>query len=215
MKKIIIQRHGRYDSSWPEGGIGNATPEEQATLGRLTPKGVEGVKIKTLLRLSTEVDMVPATNFLIVYSPTYWLDDPTLGQRAYETAKIIAEEIRDANGNVIDVRLDFRLGEALMFQTSFAEFLRKKCVGQGADFWKAFSTDQYREERLRFGAEGPEHIAKRMSLVITEIYEMLKRAEDDTIAWVITHGECVYNFGKEMGMENVSEGYNDGFELSL
>lgn len=217
MKKIIFQRHGAYQGGFPKHGWGKPTPKEKKALGRLTLEGVEEVRQRTQKRLVGMGD-VTGKNFLLVHSPTYWLDDPHLGQRAYETSVVVAEEIQRAGGNVIANRLDSRLGEALMFQTPFADFLRKKYGGgQGEYFWEAFYVDTFRKERLGFGAEGPRDIAERVHLAVLNLIQMLQCIEGDMVVWVVTHGDCTIPYGMFLGAswEEIPNGYNDGFKIEV
>lgn len=210
-KRIIVQRHEAYTSGIPSGD-----PEKDKDLGHLTPAGTEGAVMKTRERLSTMGD-ISQTRFLIVYSPTYWFDDPRLGQRAKETADHVADTIRKNGGQIVAMQLDFRLGEALMFQTPFAKFLRRQCEGQGPKFWATFYGENYKDERMKYGAEGPRDIAGRMLLVINNAIEFLCSNEGPTVVWIITHGDCTVPLGMsyEIPIANIPEGYGEGFDIEV
>lgn len=214
---IVLRRHSAYTGGFPVAGIGNATLKEQETLGHLTPEGIAAARIQTRERIRVMGD-VSGKNFLLSHSPTYWLDDPKLGQRAKETAGIIYEEIERAGGIVVDNRLDFRLGEALMFQTPFAKFLRDQFDGkQDARFWDAFERDIFYAKRLRYGAEGPSDIAVRIRLAVKNAVEILRFNEENIFCvWMVTHGDCIKPFGMALGapQADIDGNYNGGFVIS-
>lgn len=91
---IFLQRHGRYDNSMPE-NPDHPTDDEKARLGHLTLQGrLETAKI-TKDRIKAIFDQVNPSrvDFLILNSPTFWLDDTSLGQRARETAEIVFDNL--------------------------------------------------------------------------------------------------------------------------
>ena len=91
---IVLQRHGQYDNRRPA-NIGNLTKEEK-TYGRLIEEGKAEVKKRADERIQAILaQSLEKTDFLILNSPTYWLDNEQLGQRARETAEIIAAEVVD------------------------------------------------------------------------------------------------------------------------
>ena len=97
---IILQRHSAYNSGRPA-DRNSYTDEEKATLGRLTDDTEEKIGGKTLAAQKAEerIDAILANDptradFLVVSSPTFWLDEPQFGQRARETADIIIEQIK-------------------------------------------------------------------------------------------------------------------------
>ncbi len=217
MKKIIVQRHGTCHSGWPK-DWDNISDKEKETLGHLTSEGVKETRMITRKRLKNLEHVVPTAEFLLIYSPTYWLDESIFGQRAKETAEVIEEEIKKAGGNVVGNRLDFRLGEALFFQTPFADFLRKECGGQGGSFWEAFFLDVCQEARQSFGAEGPNDIAKRVKLALGNAVEWAHSSDNQCpkIMWVVTHGDCTIPYAMRLGanIEEIPDGYNQGFEIN-
>lgn len=103
---IVLQRHSAYDSGRPA-DWNHPTTEEAKTLGRLTEDTVDeegslkkGGKTLATERARERLEAILATDpenidFLIVSSPTFWVDKPEFGQRARETADIITEEIKE------------------------------------------------------------------------------------------------------------------------
>ncbi|MCX6811982.1 MAG: hypothetical protein NT039_04840, partial [Candidatus Berkelbacteria bacterium] len=90
---IIIQRHGEYDNRRPADWQ-NLTSDEQKNLGRLTEKGKDKVTHISQERISAILEQNPEeTDFILINSPTFWLDEPQFGQRARETAEIIGQTI--------------------------------------------------------------------------------------------------------------------------
>ena len=92
---IDVRRHSEYDGDFPAEGWGKATEEEQARLGHLTEAGVanahrvaQEIIAKRMDEAGEEVD------FLVIGSPTHWIGDEQLGQRAIETAKIYSDEVK-------------------------------------------------------------------------------------------------------------------------
>src|SRR5438105_2760662 len=82
---VILQRHGEYDNNRPKNPA-NPTPAEQLILGRITEEGKKDAAAIADQRIESALteDLKTAQNtfFLLINSPTYWLDNPTFGQRA-------------------------------------------------------------------------------------------------------------------------------------
>lgn len=92
---IDVRRHSDYDGGFPKGGWGKATEEEQEKLGHLTKAGVENAQRVATEIIEKRLDEADGNvDFLVIASPTYWLGDDKLGQRAIETAKIYSDEIK-------------------------------------------------------------------------------------------------------------------------
>lgn len=190
---IFLQRHGRYDNRVPA-DFANPTEEEKAKLGRLTAEGRKEAHQRAKVRIESVLASDPEhTYILLVNSPTYWLDNSELGQRAQETAQIIGEEIQKAlklkwltpdhllntvekttqKGNVIGAfkeglsRPELRIGESPMFQfPEYIAYMREKYKGQDSDFWQARNADVDQEMRKKFGTPGPEDDAEEIELAV-------------------------------------------------
>lgn len=216
---LLIQRHGKYDSGRPA-DMKAITPEEEQTLGRLTQEGIDAAKARADARLEAVLSDAPEkADFLVINSPTFWLDQENLGQRARETAEVIAGELQRfidegkiSKEQVLNnltrddetpafkdgaSRQEERLGEALMFQVpAFANFLRKEYGGQGPKFWSAFNKDTHKELREELGAEGPAEIAERMrefTSVLARFGSMYHKQHEGRklVIWVVTHGDTL------------------------
>lgn len=180
---IILQRHSSYDNRFPAAGSdGEATSKEVTTLGKLTPEGIAEAKKTASERISAIIDDAHGNvDFAVVASPTYWVDNPKLGQRAIETADIIANEIGNYEPAAHLVPLDRyelrdgysvseQLGETHMFKyLDFVRELRVKYSGQGPDFWDAYMDDTNKDRRLQLGAEGAPEDAQRIKDVMTQL----------------------------------------------
>ena len=112
----IIQRHsGPYESGKPADPP-NITDQEKATLGRLTTDGIDDARKKAREKIDVILFQDPETDFLILASPTSWLDNPELGQRALETAELIAEVVRETSGQLLNDSVRFKGGLARPYQ---------------------------------------------------------------------------------------------------
>jgi len=240
---ILLQRHGGYDNRRPADPE-HITEEEKKTLGRLTPEGIEEVKRRTHMRLEAIFQQSSDVDFLLINSPTFWLDNENFGQRARETAETIAGEIAKElekrglpetqllnlttregkpafKGGVS--RPEIRLGEALMFQfPEFTAFLRKESGGkQGPEFWKNFNEDTYKEERKKAGAEGPVEIADRMNEFLTVVARFAawyheKHPGRKLVPWIVTHGDSVEPYVQRVvGGKDFTAGFGDGVGISV
>lgn len=236
---IVLQRHGRYDSRRPKDGI-NLSEEEKA-YGHLTEEGKLEAKKRADERIEAALSQDHQnTDFLIVNSPTYWLDNEQLGQRAKATAEIIAGEIidtlqeRSLSGeqflNHSDrfrgklSRPDPRIGEALMFQVpEFANFLRKEYGGQGPDFWANYNRDTHRETREQLGAEGPAEIADRISQSVNVVARFARgyhhqHPDRKLVVWMVTHGDGLEPYlqrALHVPEEAFTAGYNEGIGIAI
>jgi len=176
---IYVRRHSQYDGSFPEAGWGKATDQEKEQLGHLTAEGVENAG--RVARELVEKRLDEAGNnvdFLVVASPTHWLGDESLGQRAIETAKIYSAEIKiqleerglsqdqllntvhsqSLQHEVGDVRVTRKMVEAQIFDDPVAleqvvDGLREKYGGQGEEFWDAWYNGDDNEALVSVGAE--------------------------------------------------------------
>ena len=239
---LILQRHGAYDTKRPVDSK-NPTEEEIKSLGRLTPEGKEDVKKITRKRLGVVMENQPEkTDFLLINSPTYWLDNEKFGQRARETSEIVAEEIKNylkekglPDNQLLNTlqresgksifrggvsRPEKRLGEALMFQVpEFADFLRKEYKGQGPDFWKNFNLDTHKEKREQYGAEGPVEIADRMNKFITVVARFAsayhkKHPGRKLLSWKIAHGDSLEPYVQRV-LGVPEEAFNAGYNAGI
>jgi hypothetical protein len=206
---IIIQRHGEYDNRWPEDF--DNIKENEKSYGSLTEKGIAETKEKAEERLAVIMDQdADKTDFLILNSPTFWLDHESLGQRAKETAEIIRQVILEnlesrglSSKQLLNsfpkirgdaTRDDEKLSEGLMFQVpEFVDFMRKK-YGQGSEFWQAFFADQDQAVRENLKAEGPTEIAQRIEKSIKVVARFAKIYQHrypgrKLVVWMVTHGD--------------------------
>ncbi len=207
---IILQRHGRYDNRRPIDGQNLA--EEEKGYGHLTEEGKLEAKKRANERIDAALSQDPQnTDFLIVNSPTFWLDNEQLGQRAKETAEIIAGEVierlksKDYQKNQFlnhsnrfheDLsRPDPRIGEAKMFQVpEFVNVLREEYNGQPPEFWKDYYRDDHKELREQLHAEGPEDIARRIDRSVKVVARFARgyhqqHPDRKLVGWMITHGD--------------------------
>lgn len=173
--RIILQRHTDYDNRFPE-EWSSPTAEEAQTLGRLTPEGVANSQAATKERVEEALrEGGPDTDFLVIASPTFWVDRPEFGQRAIETGEVISDEIlrqlKDAGLgeehllNTTDsfksregsdyhgkhVRPKKQLVESQMFQDpAFADIVREEFGGkQNREFWDKYNADPPDRKALR------------------------------------------------------------------
>ncbi len=184
---IDVRRHSEYEGGFPKAGWGKPTDEEKLTLGHLTEIGVENAR--RVAREIVEKRLAEAggqVDFLVLASPTYWLGDEQLGQRAIETAKIYSEEVEaqlKAHGlppehllNTVhseslqhpigNVRKTRKMVEAQMFDDPVAleavvDGLREKYKGQGEEFWNAWYDGVDNEALKSVGAETSAEAADR------------------------------------------------------
>lgn len=183
---IDVRRHSDYEGGFPEAGWGKATEAEQKRLGHLTEAGQENAQ-----RVATEIihkrldEAGGNVDFLVIASPTHWLGDEKLGQRAIETAKIYSDEIKhqlkergisldhllntgqlkSREHEVGDVRIGKKMIEAQMFDNPTAleviDELRAKYGGQGEEFWNAWYEGKDNEALESVGAEKSTEAADR------------------------------------------------------
>lgn len=238
---IFWQRHGRYDSGRPADWA-NPT-EEERRFGRLTEQGRQEVIDRTRDRLQVILETDPGSiDFLFVNSPTFWLDRPELGQRAQETAELIAQTVAEeleqrglTRDQVLNLNEERNLkgeasrpheniGEGLMFQVpEFAAFMRKEYKGQGPAFWRAFNRDEQREVREEMGAEGPAEAAQRLHEVAraearyASLYAVSHPGRH-LLIWNITHGDGLEPYVQRvLGVpeDDFDAGYNDGVAMII
>lgn len=236
---IVLQRHGKYDNRRPADN-GNLADEEK-NYGRLTEEGKAETKKRAGERVEAILSQSPeSTDILILNSPTYWLDNEQLGQRARETAEIIAAEVEDnlhSRGlsqeqllNSLEKfkgdlsRPDSRLGEAQMFQVpEFVGALRKEYGGQGPEFWVNFNRDAHRELREQLGAEGPTEIADRINRSINVVARFARKYHHfnpyrKLAVWMVTHGDGLEPYvQKALGVseDDFSAGFNEGIGIAI
>lgn len=240
--EIILQRHARYQAGWPESGWAHPTDEEKATLGHLTPEGIQEARETTRARIDAVLTSDQRdVDFLVVASPTHWLGNPELGQRAVETADVISEEIL-AKLDELDlshdqllkpwtpdndepVRQSKKLVEAQMFDNhiDYTAKLREKYNGQGREFWDAFNADVDREERKAVGAEGAPDAANRVRDLIDTVARYggiyhTSHPDRKLVVFIVSHHESIepyaqYALGVPPKMFEPS--YNDAITIKV
>lgn len=184
---IDVRRHSDYDGGFPAAGWGKPSEAEQESLGHLTEQGVENATRVAKEIIEKRLDEAGNNvDFLILASPTHWLGDEQLGQRAIETAKIYSEEVKrqlEERGlpadrllntshsqkfqhEVGDVRVTKKMVEAQIFDDPVAleevvDGLREKYHGQGTEFWDAWYAGVDDEALESVGAEKSTDAAER------------------------------------------------------
>lgn len=242
---IILQRHGCYDNNLPK-DFNNISSSEEETLGRLTEDGIKKVRERTNERLDAIFDnKKDNVDFLLINSPTFWLDEEKFGQRAKETAEIISGEIKkyitehNKNSHLLndvkrengvagfkgeESRPEKKIIEAQMFQVpEFVNFLREEYGGQGSDFWRNFNSDTHKEVREGLGAEGPDDIAGRVSRFMKVVARFSNKYNKKfpnrkLVTWVVSHGDDIDPYVQKtfnIPVDSFSSGFNDGISLSV
>lgn len=83
----------------------------------------------------------------------------------------------------------------------YLKFLRDKYGDETQAFWKAFEEDTHKEERIKFGAEGPDEMDKRF----TEYVKTLSRYAEHfhktnpgkrLVVWAVSHYDTISPFIK-------------------
>jgi broad specificity phosphatase PhoE len=221
---IDVRRHSEYEDSFPEAGWGKASESEKERLGHLTEAGVENAR-----RVAQEIvqkrldESGNNVDFLVIASPTHWLGDESLGQRAIETAKIYSDEIEDqleerglpsdrflntihrpsSQHEVGNVRVGKKMVEAQIFDDprglDLIDELRSKYGGQGKDFWNAWYTGADNDALDAVGAERSTEAADRADKMIEALVrygELHNKATGRSLeAIVITHHEVLQPYG--------------------
>lgn len=237
---VVLQRHGRYDNRRPD-DLSNLTDEERSSYGRLTEEGRKEARERAHDRIEAALSQDPThTDFLILNSPTYWLDSEQLGQRAKETAEIIAGEVAETldkrglseeqflnhsgrfRGELS--RPDPRLVEGLMFQVpEFVDFLRKERGGQGSEFWENYNRDTHKELRKQLGAEGPADVADRINQSVNVVARFARgyhhqHPDRKLVVWMVTHGDGLEPYlqrALRIPEEAFVAGYNEGVGIAI
>lgn len=239
--RIIVQRHGKYTPGFPENGWLHPTDEEKDTLGRLTPEGIQEAKAIASERVARAIkEAGTSVDFLVVTSPSQWLDHPGLGRRAVETGEVIADEIKEQLESAglsenqllnitprIDgdkVRLSEKVRETGLFQNmEFTNTLRKKYGGQNRDFWDAYNADLDRKERKELGVEGAPDAADRTNELMTILarWAKVRHIEEPhrkTVIFVVSHHEIIEPYAQQVlgaHHDKFSPQYNDGIEIDI
>lgn len=217
---IDIRRHSQYEGGLPAAGWGKSTEEEQIRLGHLTEEGVENasrvakeIVEKRLSEADNNVD------FLVVASPTHWLGDPELGQRAIETGKIYSDEIKKQleerglssdhlintvqpkglDHEVGDVRVGKKMVEAQIFDDPAAldviDELHEKYGGQGDEFWDAWYAGADNDALDAVGAERSTKAADRADKMVEALIRYgdihNKKTGRSLAVIVLTHHEVL------------------------
>lgn len=173
--RVILQRHSDYANDFPD-DRNKLTKKEIATLGHLTPEGIANSQAATRERVEVALkEGGPDTDFLVIASPTFWVDLPELGQRAIETGEVIAEEILRqlheqglSDDQLLNTTDSFRSGvksdyhdrlvrpkkqlvESQMFQDpKFTDKVRDEFGGkQNREFWDKYNADPPDRKALR------------------------------------------------------------------
>lgn len=220
MTMIDVRRHSQYNDSFPKAGWGKATKEEKDSLGHLTAEGIENAHRIARELIEKRIDQVDGNiDFLVISSPTSWLGDEQLGQRAIETAKIYSDEIQEALASrgmpedhllnagrlpssqheVGNVRVSKRVIEAQIFDgpkvLPVIDSLREKYGGQGKEFWDAWYAGTDNEVLDPVGAERSTETADRADKLIealTRYGDMHNQATGRNLeVIVITHHEVL------------------------
>lgn len=184
---IDVRRHSDYEGGFPEAGWGKPTEAEQDSLGHLTEQGIENATRVAREIIEKRLEEAGGNvDFLILASPTHWLGDEQLGQRAIETAKIYSDEVKrqlverglpadrllntghsqKLQHEVGDVRVTKKMVEAQIFDDPVAleevvDGLREKYHGQGTEFWDAWYAGADDEALESVGAEKSTDAAER------------------------------------------------------
>lgn len=240
--KIILQRHTKYESGFPENGWINPTDEEKERLGHLTEEGAVEAREVAKQRISEAFSQAgPDVDFVVVASPTRWLGHPDLGQRAIETGEIISDEIKSElreaglpetqllnltksfDGDF--VRESAKIVEGQMFDNhiDFADELRAKYSGQNREFWDAYNADADRERRKEVGAEGSPETADRVNELMNVLarWAKVRHIEEPhrkTVIFVVSHHEAIEPYAQRVLGAQPGEfepKYNDGIEISI
>jgi hypothetical protein len=217
---IDVRRHSDYDGGFPREGWGRATEAEKESLGHLTPEGKTNAQ-----RVASEVvekrlrEANGNVDFLVIASPTYWLGDSGLGQRAIETGKIYSDEIKRQleelglpserllnavqpkalDHPIGDVRKAKKMVEAQIFDdpavSEVIDELRTKYGGQGKEFWDAWYEGADQEALDAVGAERSTDTAERADKMIEAIIRYgeihNKKTGRGLAAIVLTHHEVL------------------------
>ena len=219
--RLILRRHSDYVRDLPVNGWGNATAEESSRLGHITDDGVQSATSSARPLIKDILDHGDGnTCLLVVASPTHWLSDMRLGQRAVETAEIYSSEVSCAlkergmppqrllNSKAKDtiryprasrVRVAKRLQEAQIFDTPGAydaiSELRAKYGGQGDEFWNAWYMGENDGLLESVGAEISVDAANRASKEINRLLRFIQfhsnKCGCTTVVLAITHHEIL------------------------
>lgn len=137
---VILTRHGRYEQE----------------NGHITEKGKEEIQAKTIERIENYIgnENLGNTEFLIIASPTYWMDRPDAGQRAVETGSIIKNTIsRQMNNQGINPEVSFYMGDRIQIRdkeimlSDIAQNISEPNIWSKAPNW-------IKEQTERFGRNG-------------------------------------------------------------
>lgn len=217
---IDVRRHSDYDGNFPEAGWGKATEDEQEALGHLTEAGVVNARRVATEIVERRLDQAnDNVDFLVIASPTHWLGDKQLGQRAVETGKIYSDEIKKQlaerglpsdhllnttqpkglNHKVGDVRVGKKMVEAQIFDDPAAmdviDELRAKYGGQGKEFWDAWYEGADNAALDSVGAERSTETAERADKMIEALIrygEIHNKATGRSLAVIVlTHHEVL------------------------
>lgn len=239
--RIIIQRHGKYKPGFPENGWLNPTDEEKETLGHLTPEGIQEARDIASERVARAIKEAGSNvDFVVVTSPSQWLDHPELGRRAVETGEVISDEIKQQLENAglseeqllnitpringEKVRLSDKVAETGLFQNlDFTNELRKKYGGQNRDFWDAYNADSDREQRKELSVEGAPEAADRTNLLMNILarWAKVRHIEEPhrkTVIFVVSHHEILEPYAQRVlgaHHDEFAPQYNDGIEIDI
>lgn len=190
---IILTRHGRYN---------NSRDKTDLSIGHITEKGKAEIENKTKLRLNRLIgNNLINTTFLVVGSPTYWLSDKSLGQRAIETEIITKKEIeksfrklglddagikkhfyeatqiytRSLKENLTIDELRKKLSEPNIYDEApeYIKKLKLKHGGMNSSFWQELASS---EEVKKYSkkAEGPSDLNKRIRNLLNYVINWSK-----------------------------------------
>ncbi len=207
--KIIIQRHERYIRTEEDVGEGEI-------LGGLSKESTQKAYDQTkeiVEEMLSGIDDPENVEFLVVGSNTTHRGG---GQRSIETAEQVLKAIREVaeeKGLDADQIINNRSRskevakiartQAPRFDSSpeYFDFLAEKYGAVTQKFWQAFEEDTHKEERLGFGAEGPDEMDERFSdylhtlSLFSERYHG-KNPKKRLIIWSASHYDTVSPYVK-------------------
>ena len=223
---IILTRHGRYNCIRDRGDLRG---------GHITNDGEKEIQDKTKKRINRIVgDNLLNTIFLVVGSPTYWLSNESLGQRAVETEIITKNTIKDIlkengvdeenvekyfyseqirysrnkNGISIQEIADY-LSEPNVYDEApkYIEKLKLKHGGMNSSFWRELSSSEEVKDYNK-NAESPSVLTKKIKKVLNYVIDWAKDYSAlnsrDVCVILITHGETMEPFINNQKLVNIA-----------
>lgn len=226
---IILQRHGRYDTGYSR------------TRGSLTEEGRLEAKERADERIEAILSQFPEkTDFLILHSPTHERYDENnrpSGQRAKETAEIIAEEVLTAlkeRGLPEDQLLnrsdrfkgelsrpEHRIAESITFPLpEFAKVVRKE-YGSKYDRDTLYDEDKLDKLSFQLNRERPAaDMANRTVNTVARFARGFHHQHPDRklVVWMVSHGTvfpAYTNTVLHIPKDKLEWDYNDGISIAI